>query len=96
MSLEQLSYLAQMVGSVGVVISLMFVGLQIKQNTRALDPSYGLKHIDDALRPHGLGDSWSFVNYDGSYHGAARDRVVEFAASADLFINLSLVDDIRA
>jgi hypothetical protein len=61
----------------------------LEQNTRALDPSYGLKHIDDALRPHGLGDSWSFVNYDGSYHGAARDRVVEFAASADLFINLS-------
>jgi hypothetical protein len=37
MSLEQLSYLAQMVGSVGVVVSLIFVGLQIKQNTRALE-----------------------------------------------------------
>ncbi|MGZ5165249.1 MAG: hypothetical protein ACXWCQ_32485 [Burkholderiales bacterium] len=37
MSLEQLSYLAQMVGSVGVIVSLIFVGLQIKQNTRALE-----------------------------------------------------------
>src|SRR6266581_5877392 len=37
MSLEQLSYLAQIVGSVGVIVSLIFVGLQIKQNTRALE-----------------------------------------------------------
>jgi hypothetical protein len=36
MSIEQLSYLAQIVGSVGVVVSLIFVGLQIKHNTGAL------------------------------------------------------------
>jgi hypothetical protein len=36
MSFEQLSYLAQIVGSVGVVASLIFVGLQVKQNTGAL------------------------------------------------------------
>ena len=36
MSLEQLSYLAQIVGSVGVVVSLIFVGLQIRHNTSAL------------------------------------------------------------
>ncbi len=36
MSLEQLSYLAQIVGSVGVVLSLLFVGLQVRQNTAAL------------------------------------------------------------
>jgi hypothetical protein len=36
MSLEQLSSLAQIVGSVGVVLSLIFVGLQIRQNTSAL------------------------------------------------------------
>jgi hypothetical protein len=36
MSLEQLSYLAQIVGSVGVVFSLVFVGLQVRQNTAAL------------------------------------------------------------
>ena len=36
MSLEQWSYLAQIVGSIGVVASLIFVGLQVRQNTHAL------------------------------------------------------------
>jgi hypothetical protein len=36
MSFEQISYLAQIVASVGVVLSLIFVGLQIRQNTGAL------------------------------------------------------------
>ena len=36
MSVEQISYLAQIVASVGVVVSLIFVGLQIRQNTGAL------------------------------------------------------------
>ena len=37
MSFEQISYLAQTVASVGVVVSLTFVGLQIRQNTAALE-----------------------------------------------------------
>jgi hypothetical protein len=37
MSLEQLSYLAQIAGTVGVVVSLIFVGLQVRQNTRLLE-----------------------------------------------------------
>jgi hypothetical protein len=36
MSLEQVSSLAQIVASIGVVVSLVFVGLQIRQNTGAL------------------------------------------------------------
>jgi len=36
MTFEQLSSLAQIVGSVAVVVSLVFVGLQIRQNTGAL------------------------------------------------------------
>ena len=36
MSLEHLSYLAQIVASIGVVVSLIFVGLEIKHNTSAL------------------------------------------------------------
>ena len=36
MSFEQISFLAQIVASIGVIVSLIFVGLQIKQNTRAL------------------------------------------------------------
>jgi hypothetical protein len=39
MSLEQLSYLAQIIGSVGVILSLVFVGLQVRQNTAALQRS---------------------------------------------------------
>jgi hypothetical protein len=37
MSLEQLSSFAQIVASLGVVVSLLFVGLQIRQNTGALE-----------------------------------------------------------
>ena len=36
MSFEQISYLAQIVASIGVVVSLIFVGLQVRQNTGAL------------------------------------------------------------
>jgi hypothetical protein len=36
MSFEQLSYLAQIVASVAVIVSLIFVALQIKHNTGAL------------------------------------------------------------
>ena len=36
MSLEQFSSLAQIIGSLGVIVSLLFVGLQIRQNTGAL------------------------------------------------------------
>ena len=36
MTLEQFSYLAQIIGTIGVIVSLVFVGLQVRQNTRAL------------------------------------------------------------
>jgi hypothetical protein len=58
-------------------------------NTRATDPSYGTTYIHNALAPYGLGDRWSFVNYDGSYHGRTADDVRHYAADADLFVNLS-------
>src|SRR6267143_4784411 len=59
------------------------------QNTRATDPRYGTAYIHSALEPFGLGDRWTFVNYDGSYHGRSADDVRRYAADADLFINLS-------
>ncbi len=58
-------------------------------NTRATDPSYGTSDIHAALEPFALGDRWSFVNYDGSYHGQSHETVKRFAAEADLFLNLS-------
>ena len=60
-----------------------------EQDTRSLDPDYGLRYIHDALAPFGLGDRWSFVNYDGTHHGLSRRAVREYCASADLFVNLS-------
>ena len=58
-------------------------------NTRSEDPSYGTRYIHDALDPFGLGDRWSFVNFDGTYHGQSRDTVRAFCGDADLFVNLS-------
>src|SRR4029079_3217017 len=42
-----------------------------------------------ALEPFDLADRWSFVNYDGSYHGRSADDVPRYCDDADLFINLS-------
>ncbi|MGE3175895.1 MAG: glycosyltransferase family 1 protein [Vicinamibacterales bacterium] len=58
-------------------------------NTRATDPSYGTRYIHAALDPHGFGDRWAFVNYDGSYHGRSAEEVRRFCADADLYLNLS-------
>jgi hypothetical protein len=60
-----------------------------EQNTRSEDPSYGTRYINAALEPFGLGDRWSFVNFNGDYHGQSREVVRAFCADADLFINLS-------
>ena len=59
------------------------------QNTRATDPAYGTSYIHAALEPFGLGDRWTFVNYDGSYHGRGADDVRRYCADTDLFVNLS-------
>ncbi len=59
------------------------------QNTRNVDPSYGTSYIHAALEPFGLGDRWTFVNYDGTYHGRDAAEIRRYAADADLFINLS-------
>ena len=60
-----------------------------EQNTLSPDPSYGTKHIHNALEPYGFGDRWSYVNYDGTYHGLSQDAIRAFCADADLFVNLS-------
>ena len=60
-----------------------------EQNTLATDPTYGTRYIHDALEPFGFGDRWSYVNYDGTYHGLSREAIRAFCADADLFMNLS-------
>jgi hypothetical protein len=58
-------------------------------NVRSLDPGYGTALIQSVLEPHGLGESWAFVNYDGAYHGRSAAEVRRWCADADLFLNLS-------
>ena len=59
------------------------------QDAISTDPSYGTRYIHAALDRFGLGDRWSFVNYDGVHHGAAHEVVKAYCADADLFVNLS-------
>ena len=59
------------------------------ENTISKDPGYGTRYIHAALEPFGLGDRWTFVNWDGTYHGASHERLRAFCADADLYINLS-------
>ncbi|MEE2638903.1 MAG: glycosyltransferase family 1 protein [Acidobacteriota bacterium] len=59
------------------------------QNAISPDPTYGTRYIHATLTPHGLGNRWSYVNYDGTYHGMSRAAVRAYCADADLFINLS-------
>ncbi len=58
-------------------------------NTRSEDPGYGTRYIHAALDGFGLGDRWSFVNFNGEYHGVSREGVRAFCADATLFVNLS-------
>jgi hypothetical protein len=59
------------------------------KNVRSLEPDYGTNYIHSTLAPYGLGERWSFVNYDGSYHGRTSEEVKRWCADADLFLNLS-------
>jgi hypothetical protein len=60
-----------------------------EQNAISEDPGYGTRYIHAALQPFDLGDRWSFVNFDGSHHGASHKALRDFCGDADLFINLS-------
>jgi len=52
MTLEELAYLSQFVGVVAVLASLIFVGLQIRQNTKAIK----------ATSHHAITDSFNAIN----------------------------------
>ena len=60
-----------------------------EQNAISEDPGFGTRYIHAALSPFDLGDRWTFVNFDGTYHGASRETLREFCRDADLFLNLS-------
>ncbi len=52
MTLEELAYLSQIVGVAGLLASLIFVGLQIRQNTKAIK----------ATSHHAITDSFNAIN----------------------------------
>jgi hypothetical protein len=59
------------------------------KNTISVDPSYGLKYINDALSQFDLSDRWIFVDHEGTHYGKTRAQTKEICATADLFIDLS-------
>jgi len=59
------------------------------KNTISLDPSWGLKYINDALSQFDLGDRWIFVDHEEKHHGKSRAQTEAICAGADLFIDLS-------
>lgn len=59
------------------------------RNTITTDSGFGCNYINAALSAFDLGDRWSFVDYAGKYFGQSRERVVEYARGADLYLNLS-------
>ena len=60
MSLEQASFLAQIISAVAVFASLLFVGLQVRQNTNAVRAASSQAH---STMYHGLTDN--LVNHAG-------------------------------
>jgi hypothetical protein len=59
------------------------------RNTLSKDPAYALGFIRTCLEPHGLGERWCYVDWQGNYHGMGRREWLDVCAGADLFINLS-------
>jgi hypothetical protein len=52
--LEQIYYVAEMISVIAVVISLIYVGVQVKQNTRAVKNSTLQNSSENQLNVHGL------------------------------------------
>ena len=57
------------------------------RNTISLDPSWGLKYINDALSQFDLGDRWIFVDHEEKHRGKSRAQTEAICACADLFIS---------
>ena len=52
------------------------------------DYAYGLRVVQALLDRYGLGDRWSFTDFDRKCHGLSRSRVDELFRTADAFIDL--------
>ena len=58
-------------------------------NTLATDPAYALETIRRTLEPHGFGDRWCYIDYQGRHHGMAEPDWRRACRDTELFLNLS-------
>lgn len=58
------------------------------------DPSYGLKYLDELLKPFELDKRWCFLAADGVAHGLTRSELGQICRESDLYITLSNMNSI--
>ncbi|MBI2821048.1 MAG: hypothetical protein HYX74_02375 [Acidobacteria bacterium] len=56
------------------------------------DCSYGLAALRALLAPFGLHEQWCFVDAGGGYHGLQQQRAGELFKSADLFVDMGMLE----
>lgn len=62
-------------------------------DTQSDDCTYGISTLEAHLAPHGLEKSWCYVDADGQYHGATRERIESVFNAADLFVDMGTHGD---
>lgn len=103
MSLEQASFLAQIISAVAVFASLLFVGLQVRQNTSAVRAASSQAH---STMYHGLTDNlvnqgdfaqiwWKGVENLANLHEGEIVRFLSFNSSIFRFFESSRVQWLR-
>lgn len=66
------------------------------RNVVDVDPAYGLRFTADAFTRAGLGDRWAYYDaHRGQWLGPAADQIVGVCQTADLLIDVSLVNTLR-
>lgn len=58
------------------------------QGVWSTDCTYGIGVVRDLVKRFGLEDRWSFIDFDGNYHGLPKAKVDELFQTADAFIDL--------
>jgi hypothetical protein len=61
-----------------------------RSNEMTGDPSYALRYLRATLPRYGIdGAAWTFVDLDGTYHGAGREALVRALDRADFVLNVT-------
>lgn len=62
------------------------------RNEMTDDPSYGIRFLQDLLRPHGLENDWCYLAADGAGLGLSRVELAQRCRESDVYFNLSNVN----